>query len=86
MGLIKNKYFKEKMKIAKQLTVKLKSSDNFNNYIDIDYYNTSLDYRLRKTLVIDKRFNLLEEIINRLNYYAGNKIDFSKTNIIIKEL
>lgn len=74
------------MKIAKQLTVKLKSSDNFNNYIDIDYYNTSLDYRLRKTLVIDKRFNLLEEIINRLNYYAGNKIDFSKTNIIIKEL
>ena len=73
------------MKIAKQLTVKLKSSDNFNNYIDIDYYNTSLDYRLRKTLVIDKRFNLLEEIINRLNYYAGNKIDFSKTNIIIKE-
>ena len=74
------------MKIAKQLTVKLKSSDNFNNYIDIDYYNTSLDYRLRKTLIIDKRFNLLEEIINRLNYYAGNKIDFSKTNIIIKEL
>ena len=74
------------MKIAKQLTVKLKSSDNFNNYIDIDYYNTSLDYRLRKTLVIDKRFNLLEEIINRLNYYAGNKIDFSKTKIIIKEL
>jgi hypothetical protein len=73
------------MKIAKQLTVKLKSSDNFNNYIDIDYYNTSLDYRLRKTLVIDKRFNLLEEIVNRLNYYAGNKIDFSKTNIIIKE-
>lgn len=74
------------MKIAKQLTVKLKSSDNFNNYIDIDYYNTSLDYRIRKTLIIDKRFNLLEEIINRLNYYAGNKIDFSKTNIIIKEL
>ena len=74
------------MKIAKQLTVKLKSSDNFNNYIDIDYYNTSLDYRLRKTLVIDKRFNLLEEIVDRLNYYAGNKIDFSKTNIIIKEL
>ena len=74
------------MKIAKQLTVKLKSSDNFNNYIDIDYYNTSLDYRIRKTLVIDKRFDLLEEIINRLNYYAGNKIDFSKTNIIIKEL
>lgn len=73
------------MKIAKQLTVKLKSSDNFNNYIDIDYYNTSLDYRLRKTLIIDKRFNLLEEIINRLNFYAGNKIDFSKTNIIIKE-
>jgi hypothetical protein len=73
------------MKIAKQLTVKLKSSDNFNNYIDIDYYNTSLDYRLRKTLIIDKRFNLLEEIINRLNYYAGNKIDFSNTNIIIKE-
>lgn len=73
------------MKIAKQLTVKLKSSDNFNNYIDIDYYNTSLDYRLRKTLIIDKRFNLLEEIINRLNYYADNKIDFSKTNIIIKE-
>ena len=73
------------MKIAKQLTVKLKSSDNFNNYIDIDYYNTSLDYRLRKTLIIDKRFNLLEEIVNRLNYYAGNKIDFSKTNIIIKE-
>ena len=74
------------MKIAKQLTVKLKSSDNFNNYIDIDYYNTSLDYRLRKTLVIDKRFNLFEEIVNRLNYYASNKIDFSKTNIIIKEL
>lgn len=74
------------MKIAKQLTVKLKSSDNFNNYIEIDYYNTSLDYRIRKTLIIDKRFNLLEEIINRLNYYAGNKIDFSKTNIIIKEL
>ena len=73
------------MKIAKQLTVKLKSSDNFNNYIDIDYYNTSLDYRLRKTLIIDKRFNLLEEIVNRLNYYADNKIDFSKTNIIIKE-
>jgi hypothetical protein len=73
------------MKIAKQLTVKLKSSDNFNNYIDIDYYNTSLDYRLRKTLVIDKRFNLLEEIVNRLNYYAGNKVDFSNTNIIIKE-
>lgn len=73
------------MKIAKQLTVKLKSSDNFNNYIDIDYYNTSLDYILRKTLVIDKRFNLLEEIVNRLNYYAGNKVDFSNTNIIIKE-
>jgi hypothetical protein len=73
------------MKIAKQLTVKLKSSDNFNNYIDIDYYNTSLDYRLRKTLIIDKRFNLLEEIVNRLNYYAGNKVDFSNTNIIIKE-
>jgi hypothetical protein len=73
------------MKIAKQLTVKLKSSDNFNNYIDIDYYNTSLDYRLRKTLIIDKRFNLLEEIVNRLNYYAGNKDDFSNTNIIIKE-
>jgi hypothetical protein len=73
------------MKIAKQLTVKLKSSDNFNNYIDIDYYNTSLDYRLRKTLVIDKRFNLLEEIVNRLNYYAGNKVNFSNTNIIIKE-
>jgi hypothetical protein len=73
------------MKIAKQLTVKLKSSDNFNNYIDIDYYNTSLDYRLRKTLIIDKRFNLLEEIVNRLNYYADNKVDFSNTNIIIKE-
>jgi hypothetical protein len=51
----------------------------------IDYYNTALQYRMNKTFNIDKRFTQVEEIRERLNYYAGNKIDFSKTNIIIKE-
>jgi hypothetical protein len=75
------------MKICKKLTVKLNDNDYFNNYVVIDYYNTSLDYRLRKTLVIDKRFDLIEEIKYRLNYIANNysvKVDFTNTEIIIK--
>jgi hypothetical protein len=75
------------MLICKKLTVKLNDNDYFNNYVVIDYYNTSLDYRLRTTLVIDKRFDLIEEIKYRLNYIANNyseKVDFSDTEIIIK--
>jgi len=73
------------MRTCHQITVTLKSEDKWTNYYMIDYYNTALQYRMNKTFNIDKRFTQVEEIRERLNYYAGNKIDFSKTNIIIKE-
>jgi len=73
------------MRTCHQITVTLKSEDKWTNYYMIDYYNTALQYRMNKTFNIDKRFTQVEEIRDRLNYYAGNKVNFSNTNIIIKE-
>lgn len=73
------------MRTCHQITVTLKSEDKWTNYYMIDYYSTTLQYRMNKTFNIDKRFTQVEEIRERLNFYADNKIDFSKTNIIIKE-
>jgi hypothetical protein len=73
------------MRTCHQITVTLKSEDKWTNYYMIDYYNTALQYRMNKTFNIDKRFTQVEEIRERLNFYAGNKVDFSNTNIIIKE-
>jgi hypothetical protein len=73
------------MRTCHQITVTLKSEDKWTNYYMIDYYNTALQYRMNKTFNIDKRFTQVEEIRERLNFYADNKVDFSNTNIIIKE-